>query len=102
MDLTLISNNEVFSFLASRIRAERLQQGHSQAAMAKKSGIALRTYKRIELTGTGSIQNLIAIMRTLGRIRAVEVLFPPPAAKLRPTIVERAKMMAEAAQKKHR
>lgn len=70
--------------------------------MAEKTGIALRTYKRIELTGTGSIQNLIIIMRTLGRIRAVEVLFPSPVSKPRPTIVERAKMIAKSAQIKRR
>lgn len=88
--------------MASRIRSERTRQGFSQAVMAEKSGIALRTYKRIELTGAGSIQNLIVILRTLGRIRAVEVLFPPPAANPRPTIVERTQMIAEAAQKKRK
>lgn len=79
MDITSkTTNGEVCSFLASRIRHERQRQGYSQEVMAKKSGIPLRTYKRIELTGTGSIQNLIIILRTFERIRAVEILFPPP------------------------
>lgn len=68
--------------------------------MAKKTGIALRTYKRIELTGTGSIENLIIILRTFGRIRAVELLFPSPVVNQRPTLVERAQAIAEAIQKK--
>lgn len=100
MDLN--SNKEICSLLASRIRAERVRQGYSQDAIAEKSGIALRTYKRIELTGTGSIQNLIIILRTFGRIRVVELLFPASAAQLRPTVVERANMIAKTAQKKRR
>lgn len=100
MDLTLITNEEVCSFLASRIRSERLKKGYSQAVMAKKSGIALRTYKRIELTGAGSIQNLIIILRTLERIRAVEILFPLPTTQPRLTIIERIQLIAEADQKK--
>jgi len=66
--------------------------------MAEKSGIALRTYKRIELTGTGSIKNLIVILRTLDRIRAIEILFPIPVTKSRLTIIERLQMIAEADQ----
>lgn len=100
MDLTSITNTEVCSFLAARIRHERLRQGHTQATMARKSGIALRTYKRIELTGTGSIQNLIIILRTLDRIKAVGLLIPPPTEGTRISIFERINLIAEAAQKK--
>ncbi len=99
MDLTSITNEEVGSFLASRIRSERLRQGYTQEVMAKKSRIALRTYKRIELYGTGSIQNLIIILRTFERIRAVELLLPSPAIKPRFTIIERAKKIADVVQK---
>lgn len=95
MNLTLATNEEVCSFLASRIRFERLHKGYSQAVMAEKSGIALRTYKRIELTGTGSIENLVVILRTLERIRAVEILFPLHTSKSRITIAERVQRIAE-------
>lgn len=43
MDLSSRTNEDVCSFLASRIRAERLRHGFSQVVMAEKSGIALRT-----------------------------------------------------------
>lgn len=102
MDLTSKSNKEVCVYLASRIRAERLRLGHSQVAMAAKAGIPLRTYKRIELTGRGSIDNLITILRMHDRIRAIEVLLPTPVAKPRPSIVERARQIAEAAKLKKR
>lgn len=99
MDLTSIPDHDVCKFLASRIRSERLRQGYSQVLMAEKSGIPLRTYKRIELMGTGTIQNLIVILRALGRVRAIEVLFPAPVPP-RPTIMERANMIADVALKK--
>lgn len=100
MDLSSKSNKEVCIYLASRIRAERLRQGYSQATMSNKTGIPLRTYKRIELTGLGSIDNLVTILRTHDRIRAIEVLLPAPVAKPRPSIVERAMQIAEAAKQK--
>lgn len=77
MDLTIKNDVEVSTFIAAKIRAERLRQGFSQQSFALQVGISLRTYKRIELSGEGSIHNLILILRALGRIRAIEVLFPP-------------------------
>lgn len=99
MDLISATELEVCSFLASQIRNERRKKGYTQTIMAKKSGIALRTYKRIELTGTGSIKNLIVILRVLERIRAVEILFSPAATKSRPSLVDRVRMIAESEQK---
>jgi len=97
MNLASATNEEICSFLASRIRAERLRLGYSQAGMAEKSGIALRTYKRIELSGTGSIRNLIVILRTLERIMAIKLLFPLSETTPRPTIFERVQKIADAA-----
>jgi transcriptional regulator with XRE-family HTH domain len=100
MDLSSITDDEICAFLASQIRAERLRRGYSQATMANTSGIALRTYKRIELRGTGSIRNLIIIMRTLERITAVKLLFPQSIPNARLTIFERVQQIAEDARRK--
>lgn len=94
MDLTSINDEAVCSFLASRIRAERQRLGYSQSLMAEKSGIPLRTYKRIELTGLGSIQNLIVILRTFERLTAIKLLIPIVEAP-RLTIVERVQRIAD-------
>lgn len=88
--------------MAAQIRHERLRQGYTQATMARLSGIPLRTYKRIELSGTGSIQNLIVILRTLDRIKAVGLLIPPPTEEKRISIVERINIIAEVAKKNRR
>ena len=94
MNLSHSSNDEVSIFLAARIRSERLRQGYSQATLAKLSNIPLRTYKRIELSGQGSIYNLILILRVLGRIRVIEALFPTPTSKSHQNVVDRVKAIA--------
>lgn len=101
MDLITSTDLEVCSFLASQIRVARRKKGYTQAVMAKKTGIALRTYKRIELTGIGSIKNLIVILRVLERIRAVEILFPQPTTETRPSIVDRVRRIAESEQQRN-
>lgn len=100
MDLTSITNEKVCSFLASQIRSERLRQGFSQATMAERAGIPLRTYKRIESNGMGSIQNLIIILRALERIMALKLLFPLPNITPRTTIIGRVQKIAENFQRK--
>jgi len=100
MDLRLVTNEEVCSFLASCIRNARSQKGYSQLVMSKKSGIPLRTYKRIELTGDGSIFNLIIILRTLDRIRGIEILFPLPLTEPRFTNIDRVLAVREVVSKK--
>ncbi len=87
MDLTSSTIPEICSFLAARIRAARLDKKCSQKVMAEAAGIPLRTYKRIELKGNGSIKNLVQILRALGKIRGLEVLIPQPSS--RPTKIER-------------
>lgn len=95
MDLTPLSNDEVCVYLAARIRSERLRQGFSQFSMSERTGIALRTYKRIELTGRGSIQNLVIILRALDRIAAIRILLPTSKLAPRPSIQERVQIIAE-------
>ena len=94
MDLTAMRDDEICSYLASRIRAARLECKYSQEVMAHKSGIPLRTYKRIEATGTGSIQNLIAILRALHRLVGIQLLLPTHQPN-RLSITERLQLVAE-------
>lgn len=95
MDLIAITDDAICEFLASQIRAERLRRGLSQAKMAEATGIALRTYKRIELKGTGTIKNLVIILRAVDRIPAVKLLFPHPHTNMRPSMMERFQQIAD-------
>lgn len=95
MNLTLSDDRTACKFLASRIRTTRLQLSLTQAAMAEKAGIAIRTYKRIEQTGTGTIENLVLILQATGRIKGLEMLFPPPPPPPRPSITDKVLKLKE-------
>ncbi|WP_087688927.1 helix-turn-helix domain-containing protein [Pandoraea sp. PE-S2R-1] len=90
--LQAASNEEIAKFLAMRVRGERSRSGRSQAAFAEKAGISLRTYKRFELSGTGSIDTLVRIMMALDHARGFFTLFPHPKPASAPSLIERLKM----------
>jgi len=69
--------------------------------MAEKSKIPIRTYKRIELTGTVNIQNLIVILRAFERLTALQLLFPLPASTPRLSNIDRIPKLANAEQMKN-
>lgn len=94
MDLKDKSNSQVCSYFGSRIRSERNRLGYSQEDFALLTGISLRTYKRIELTGKGSIENMVNILRATERLRILEFMFSPPV-QHKQTLVERVQMISE-------
>ena len=77
-NLALLSDGEVCVEIGKRLRAERLRKGLSQVAMSELSGITLRTYKRLEADGSGSIATLVAAIRASGRIIGFQLLLPQP------------------------
>ena len=67
---------ELGRLLADRMRAERIRRNFTQAAIAKSAGLALRTYRRLEATGQGSIGNLLAVLKAMDRTPVVAMFFP--------------------------
>jgi transcriptional regulator with XRE-family HTH domain len=68
----------VCKILASKVRKARQDFGESQAEFAARAGIPLRTYKRFELHGKGTLEGFIRVLRTLGRTQYLFMLFPSP------------------------
>ena len=68
-ELASLTDEEICLEIAKRLRVEHLRKDLSQIAMSKLSGIPLRTYKRLEANGTGSIMTLVAAMRAYDRLR---------------------------------
>ncbi|MFA8361773.1 hypothetical protein ACEPT7_28275 [Burkholderia ubonensis] len=87
---------EIAKYLGTQTRRERVRNRLSQAAFAEKAGIPLRTYKRFELTGAGTIETLVRVMRAMEHARGFFTLFPAPPAPTRPTVLERAKSLERA------
>lgn len=67
---------EVCSLLAAKIRGARTQTRESQDAFAKRAAISLRTYKRFEKDGSGTLETFIRALRAINRTQYLMSLFP--------------------------
>ncbi len=63
-----------------QIRARRLALNLTQAEAAAKSGVAYRTWRRMETDGCASIEDLIRAAIALRCEQGLSALFPKPAA----------------------
>lgn len=66
--------------MGSQIRARRLALNLTQADAAAKSGVAYRTWRRMEKEGSASIEDLIRAAIVLRCEQGLDTLFPKPAA----------------------
>ncbi|NUZ08992.1 hypothetical protein [Piscinibacter koreensis] len=66
----------VCTLLASKVRGVRTQAGESQENFAKRAEIALRTYKRFERDGSGTLETFIRALRAIDRTQYLIGLFP--------------------------
>ncbi len=62
--------------IGRRIRAERIRRELSQLEMASLANLTLRTYRRLEADGVGTIRVLVAALRAYDRIKHLAMLLP--------------------------
>ncbi len=67
-DISFLTNSEICSLLAKRIKQERLAQNLKQKEFAKRANISSSTYILFEKTGQISLERLVSIIRALGKI----------------------------------
>ena len=72
------TSREIEDIMAKRIKSERLRQNITQSSMAKKTGMALTTYKKFEHEGKGTFENFIKILMGLGKIRQIDNFLKEP------------------------
>lgn len=67
---------EITQIIGRRLKHMRIQKGLTQAELAKLSGISRPSIVRLE-TGSGntSIENILAIMKTLGTANELRTVF---------------------------
>jgi transcriptional regulator with XRE-family HTH domain len=87
-----MDSGEVLSLLRDRVRFERKKLGYTQAQFAEECGIPLRTFKRFELGGAGSIDILIRVAQAFGRGAGFDMLFPAQLVSLKPRGIDAALM----------
>ena len=71
---------DLLSQMGRRIKTRRLALNLTQAEAAAKSGVAYRTWRRMETEGSASIEDLIRAAIALRCEQGLSTLFPEPAA----------------------
>lgn len=72
--------NELLHGLGASIRARRVAQGWSQREASDRSGVPLRTWRRLEAAGEGSLKHLTQAAIALRCEDNLSLIFPLPAA----------------------
>lgn len=75
------SHRELCEYLARKIRRERRLREESQEAFAKRAGISLRTFKRLEADGSANLGTFLKALIALEKSRNLQLLFPVPPSK---------------------
>lgn len=88
--------------LAIRVRRERVRQALTQPAVAAAAGVPLRTYKRFEKSGRGSVETLMRVAYALGQGNAVENLFPDFKVSAGLTLAERVERLRRRVEERSR
>lgn len=78
---------DVLREVGGRLKALRLQQNRRVSDLAADSGVSPRTINRLEAGHSIGTENLVQIMRALGRLQAFEAFVPMP--EVSPYDVER-------------
>lgn len=78
---------EVLREVGARLKALRLQQNRRTRDLAADAGVSPRTIDRLEAGRNIGTENLVRVMRALGRLQAFEALVPAP--EVSPYDVER-------------
>lgn len=71
---------ELMEELGRRIGSRRKALGWTQQVAAERSGVAYRTWRRLETSGQASIEDLVKAAVALRCEEGLEALFPPRAA----------------------
>lgn len=92
--LKTCSHQDTCKYVADKVRRMRRQAGESQKEFAERAQVPLRTYKRFEAHGKGSLETFVQVLRAAGRAQYLLTLFPPPApATVKPSLEERLRQL---------
>lgn len=67
-NIYILTDTELCSRIAAKIRAVRLKQNMSQAELADKSEVSISTIKRMEDGEIKNFDSLIRVLRILGKL----------------------------------
>jgi len=67
---------ELMDWVAEQLRSERLRQGFTQATLADKSGLSVRTLRDFEAGRGGQFETFVRVLKALGREADLLALLP--------------------------
>lgn len=82
------SETEVRQYLAAKVRKMRRGRKLSQEVFAEQIGVALRTYKRFEAHGNGTLETFVRALRGIDRVHYLFMLFPQEVAKTKASFAQ--------------
>ncbi len=77
VDYYPLTDQAIAQLLGQRLRALRLRRNRTQAELAAATTLSLGTLKALE-TGKGKLESLIAVLRELGALEALDAFLPEP------------------------
>ena len=76
METDFLQKEITIQTLGENIKKQRIASALTQAQLAQKAGVSKRTVERIENGASIQLSNFLAILRTLGILHNLELLFP--------------------------
>jgi len=78
MNTETMSDKAILGELGNRLQRERLNRNMTQAELALKAGISLRSLQYLETGRPCTLASLIKILRALGNLASLDAFFPEP------------------------
>lgn len=72
----LLSDEAVLEEIGQRIVQHRIELRMTQAMLAEQAGVAKRTVERIEAGASAQMSSMIRLLRVLGLLPGLDLLFP--------------------------
>lgn len=72
------NDTEILRELGGRLRAYRLQQNIPVADLARRAGLSKTTLTKVEAGADFRLGTLLALLRALGRLDALDAVLPSP------------------------
>jgi transcriptional regulator with XRE-family HTH domain len=78
---SLMLPGDAARLLSERVKALRLLRGWKRTTLAERAGVSAASLKRFESTGLVSLESLLKLAHTLGRLPEFAELLRPPEAQ---------------------
>ena len=78
MAIAELSDKAAINLIGERIQRERLNQNLTQAKLAERAGLGVRTVRSLEAGDKTTVETLIRVLRALGRLAALDAFLPEP------------------------